>query len=675
MNIRLTLVTVLAVCTALWAMPGTARGQMFASVNSNPYSNGGSNIYQYNPTGSYTTFLSNLDHPRGLAFDSAGNLFVGTFTWAFDGNGDPAGFSEAAVLKVSSGGVASTFVTFPGVGSEGLATDSAGNLFVASFNTLVDPTDSIIYKVTPDGTVSTFGHVPGQCFGLRFDSAGNLFAAGASDSTNTYGSIYEFTPGGVRSVFVGPEAFSSTQFPNDLAFDSAGNLFVSTENNLGNDSILEFTPSGTGSTFATGLANNPRGLAFDSAGNLFVAEPGFGCCNVGDILKFTPQGAQTVFASQGFGTHGNRGPEFLAFPGAVTPTPPSTAVVLTFPDSTEPLTTTVVESVDQGSVPPPPSNFQLTGSNLAFDITTTTEPTPPIILAFTVSPAVYASGLAVLHYECDTQNPPVCSWVDRTIHSGDPNYPSNPAPYTIYGSVDSLSPFLIAQTLPPSLGAASNYTVFALTGPKSGGKQTANFSSGTDYGNVAVAAGATLQLQAPSTINGNLYVASGASVSGPGKVNGTRYTNQNLSAARSDALSASAQAAALASNVTFTNVTANQTVNGISGVNVVKITGSINLNNASLTLNGPSDAYFVVNVAGSITLGGSGGIVVGGGMPGSHLLINMTGSGSNLLNTHIGNVIQGTLLGPNAGGTLEGSAGAVILGQNCSLMTVTLRHP
>src|SRR5207253_5115089 len=55
------------------------------------------------------------------------------------------------------------------------------------------------------------------------------------------------------------------------------------------------------------------------------------------------------------------------------------------------------------------------------------------------------SNLRALHYECDTQNPPNCQWQDRTIYLGDPNYPSSPAPNTIYGSVNSLSPFLIAK--------------------------------------------------------------------------------------------------------------------------------------------------------------------------------------------------------------------------------------
>jgi sugar lactone lactonase YvrE len=475
MNIRRIIVGVFAVCAALWAIAGTARGQMFVSVNSNPFTNGGSRVYQYDPTGSTGSpvmpyFLDNLDHPREVAFDSAGNLYVATFTWLLDSAGEIVDFDHAAVLKVS-GGVASSFATFYGGSAHGLAFDSGGNLFVSSAK--FDGTASTIYKITPDGVVSTFGFdetiqgsVPGQCFDLKVDSAGNLFAAGA-DSTLTYGTIYEFpTEGplaGVRSIFVDSGAFSSGG-PIGLAFDNSvpQNLFVSTNNE--NDSpggkIRSFDSNGMEilPQLATGLTKFARGLAFDSAGNLFCAEIGNGAL-VGDILKFTPEGTGTIpgittapgfgvnYFAEGttsdFGFRGNRGPEYVAFaPPAGPPTPPSTSVVLTFPSTTEPLTTTVVASLDQNSVPLPSPNFELTGSNLAFDISTPSgEPTSPIIVALTVPSSVWGldgSGLKVMHYENG-------SWVDRTIDKTNPNYPLNPASNTIYGSVDSLSPFLVTQ--------------------------------------------------------------------------------------------------------------------------------------------------------------------------------------------------------------------------------------
>jgi hypothetical protein len=494
---------------------------------------------------------------------------------------------------------------------------------------------------------------------------------------------------GERSVFAGDAAFCSVPGPIDLTFDSSGNLFVSLSDGSSNSGIRRFAADGTEITpqIATGLAHNPRGIRFDSDGNLFLAEPGIGGSGpiiLGDILKFTPGGTGTIpgittapdfgvayfddGATGDFGTRGNRGPEFLAsLPPAAPPVAPVTAaVVLTFPNATDPLTTTVVESVDQGSLPPPPPNFALPAVNLAFEITATNTPEPPFIIAFQI-PGVDLptfKQLRVLHYVDGIP-------VDVTATDPAPNFDTQ----TIYASVSSLSPFALAAVPGlPSLGGASPYTVFALNGPSSGGKQTASFSLGTDNGKVAIAAGAILQLQAPFTINGNLYVDFGGSVSGPGKVNGTRFTNQDLSGARQNALDASSQAASLAPNVTYSNITANKTVNGVSGLNVVNITGKINLNNASLTLNGPANAFFVVNVAGSISLNGSGGILATGGMPASHLLINMTGTGINL-NTQIGNVIQGTVLGPNAGGTIRGHVGALLLGRNFSLSNVTLTHP
>ncbi len=457
----------IALALAFWAMPGTARGQMFVSVNSNPFGNGGSRIYQYDPTGSTGTpvmpyFLSTLDHPRELACDSAGNLYVATFTWILDSEGNILGIDHAAVLKVS-GGVASSLATFYGGTATGLAVDSAGNLFVSSQN-FPDNTESTIYKVTldgtaPDGTLSTFGSVPGQCFGLAFDSSGTLFAAG-SNETLTCGAIYKLPSPNVRSVFVGDQSFCSVPGPIGLTFDAFDILFVSTSDDNSNGDIRKFGADGTEITppFATGLTKSPRGLAFDSDGSLFLAEIGVpGTAIIGDILKFTPGGTGAIpgittepnfgvayfddGATGDFGFRGNRGPEYVAFAPAPI-APPSTSVVLTFPNTTEPLTTTVVASLDQNSVPPPPSNFELQtgGTSLAYEITAPpTSPLPtPIIIAFTVPAELYSPALRALHYENG-------NWVDSTIYPGDPNYPTNAASNTVYASVNSLSPFLVAK--------------------------------------------------------------------------------------------------------------------------------------------------------------------------------------------------------------------------------------
>jgi len=218
----------------------------------------------------------------------------------------------------------------------------------------------------------------------------------------------------------------------------------------------------------------------------------------------------------------------------------------------------------------------------------------------------------------------------------------------------------------PSLGGAAGFAAFALDA--SGTGQNVNFSNDTVNGDAAVASAAAVRNQAPSTIHGDVYLDSAGEFSGPGKVSGSLFANQDLADARNDALAASAQAAGLSANFSYADITSNTTINGLSGLNVISVNGNINVTNASLTLTGPADAFFVVNVAGSIALGGAGGIQVGGEVPTSQLIINMTGSG-NLINKHVGNVVQGTLLGPNVGGLPGGALGSLLLGRNFGLMS------
>lgn len=200
-------------------------------------------------------------------------------------------------MKTTPDGVQSTFATmdccdtFP----SGLAFDGAGNIFVNVLHT----SSFEIYKFTSDGVQSTFASPPGvQGFGLAFDSAGNLYT-GVNFATGP-AQIWKYLPDGTPNVFATASSISYSF--NDLAFDRPGNLFVSVGNGLGQCLILKYAPDGTESTFATGI-NSVRGLAFDNAGNLFLAD-----VLGGNILKFTPGGTRTVFASIA-------GPQFLAFRG------------------------------------------------------------------------------------------------------------------------------------------------------------------------------------------------------------------------------------------------------------------------------------------------------------------------------------------------------------------------
>jgi hypothetical protein len=210
--------------------------------------------------------LGNGHNIAGLAFatDASGNLYA-------------ADQNAGIIRKFTPAGAVSTFASGLS-GPAGVAVDRGGNVFVA------DEYSGDIYKYTPAGVQSVFATGLSGPIGLTFDAAGNLYAADGFS-----GGIFKFTPQGVSSLFATEMStvYSSTGYPQYLAFNSSGSLFSSDLD--GN--IYKFTPAGAQSTFAAS-PSQPLGLAFDRAGNLLAADLG-----TGNIYAFDPGANRSTFAS------------------------------------------------------------------------------------------------------------------------------------------------------------------------------------------------------------------------------------------------------------------------------------------------------------------------------------------------------------------------------------------
>jgi sugar lactone lactonase YvrE len=249
-------------------------------------------------------------------------------------------YSRSALLTVVASGVVSPFAGSTGTpgsgngsgagasfnGPSAIASDSAGNLFVA------DTQNSIIRKITPLGAVSTFAGTAGVVghadntgaaasfdhpAGIAVDSAGTIYVA---DSGNRI--IRKITPGGVVSTLAGTAGVyghvddtgpaASFAYPQGLTVDASGTVYVA---DTFNNTIRKITAAGVVSTLAgtTGVSgatntssgvsatfNNPTSLVLDPAsGNLFVTD------SLSQLIRVvsTTSGSVTTFAG-GVGIQG-----------------------------------------------------------------------------------------------------------------------------------------------------------------------------------------------------------------------------------------------------------------------------------------------------------------------------------------------------------------------------------
>ena len=152
-------------------------GQMYVSSRFD------GSVYRVAPNGTMSTYAEGMGVATGMAFDRAGNLYVG----------DRSG----TIFKIARDRQIFVFATLEAsVSAYHLAFSPSGDLFVAG------PTTSsfdCVYKIDTQGTTSTFFRGLGRPQGLAFDSAGNLYVAASLSGRR---GIVKITPDGKAALEV-----------------------------------------------------------------------------------------------------------------------------------------------------------------------------------------------------------------------------------------------------------------------------------------------------------------------------------------------------------------------------------------------------------------------------------------------------------------------------------------
>lgn len=292
---------------------------------------------------------ANLNGPLDVAVDSSGNVYIADTNnanireiTASSGiintiAGSTAIVTNQIVLAFGYAGDGGTAITASLAGPAGVAIDSSGNLYIATY------ADNRIRVVNSKGIINTFAGNSGYGFaadgtailkatlsvprGICVDSSGNLYWADRWDNRvrkMSGGTLTTIAGDGVGNFGGdnGPPTLAQLSAPAGAAVAPNGTLYIS---DTLNNRIRMVTPasSGTPAVIATiagnglsgfagdgGVAtsaqlNQPAGLAVDSAGNLYIADS-----NNAVVREVTPAGVISTVAGTGGveGYSGDGGP-------------------------------------------------------------------------------------------------------------------------------------------------------------------------------------------------------------------------------------------------------------------------------------------------------------------------------------------------------------------------------
>jgi sugar lactone lactonase YvrE len=247
---------------------------------------------------------SMLDEPVGLAVSKDGDLYINDLSNDVIEKVTPAG-----TLSIVAGEVGHSGTPTPGPATSsmlaapiGIAVDSHENLYIADQGTQEGP-NNVIEKVTPSGTLSIFAGelaasgepTPGPATdsmlnfpqAVAVDGAGNVYIA---DTTN--GAVEKVNTEGILSIYARPYN------PQGVAASASGDVYVIGSNRVdkvetaGQLSVIAGTGQAgapTAGPATRSMLDLPKAAAVDSAGNMYIADSG------NDMVeKVTPAGDLSI---------------------------------------------------------------------------------------------------------------------------------------------------------------------------------------------------------------------------------------------------------------------------------------------------------------------------------------------------------------------------------------------